>query len=85
MDTSTEWLITASPNPTNSVVNVQVKGGEPYLINWKLVNLYGQKVMEQTTESSDFSIDLSHFSDGVYYLHIESNNEIIGILKIIKQ
>ena len=78
-------VISISPNPTTGLVNCQVNSDYQEL-KWILVNSNGQQLAEQTILSPNFSIDLSVYSSGTYYLLIQPNEgELIQTLKLIKQ
>lgn len=73
------------PNPTNSLININVTGTEVgvYL---DMMNLQGQVVFSNEYKQAEeiMQVDLSGLANGVYYLRVTSG-EIISVHKIIKQ
>lgn len=72
------------PNPTNSVLNIstlnQIEKG-----NLKVISITGQIILEENLLSgTDFSLDVSSLSQGIYVIQIISGNEIFNS-KFIKR
>lgn len=68
------------PNPTNGLVNIQLADGET-VKNTVVYNMTGQKV----NESASPEIDLSHLSNGVYILKVETGSGAVSATRIIKE
>jgi hypothetical protein len=81
--TNLQWL--ASPNPTSDVVSVTSQG-DPILLKNSAVHvkdMTGKLILEKTIDKSDFSIDMTTFNKGVYFLTI-SNSEVKTSIKVVK-
>lgn len=63
------------PNPTNNFVTVNVTT----TMGFEVYSTLGQRLMNGTLSETNTQIDLSTFSEGIYYLRIA--NETIKILK----
>lgn len=68
--------ITLSPNPTKGIISVT---GIPLnLVNLSIINILGETVMKlNNLRSSDFTLDLSKFARGIYYLRFSSANSVV--------
>ena len=65
------------PNPTNSVLNAEVK--ENGII--KIVNVLGETVASQVLLLGNNSIDVSTLSNGIYYLQTDQGDS----MKFVKE
>jgi len=63
------------PNPTKDIINLNIEGE----IYFKLYNSIGQKVLENQLIGNNKQIDLSNFSEGVYFVRVD--DVTIKILK----
>ncbi|MFL0354605.1 FG-GAP-like repeat-containing protein [Xanthomarina sp. GH4-25] len=71
------------PNPTSNYITVNTKNIED--VSYKLYDITGKLVKQQSVLSnSKNQIDLSHFSNGLYFIHLTSNKESY-VHKIIKK
>lgn len=77
-NSSNDFLV--YPNPTYATINIQSLKNEVKEIN--IYNSLGEKILTKTCPSSE--IDISHFSNGVYLLTLNTNRHIY-CHKIIKQ
>ncbi|BDS12423.1 trypsin-like peptidase domain-containing protein [Aureispira anguillae] len=79
-DLAAEPFLTVSPNPFNSIVNINtnIEG----LTNYRLINIQGQTVKEGLFQSN--SIELGDLNKGVYFLALYNEEEQI-VRKVIKQ
>jgi dienelactone hydrolase len=69
------YEITVFPNPTTNVINLNVEGE----VNYKLYNSIGQLVLENLLNDNNKQVDLSNFSEGIYYIRISDKT-----IKVIK-
>jgi len=81
---SSEFVL--APNPTNGKIGISIMNLNLDAVNWQLYNATGQSVKVKTNQLSanHFEIDLSDFSNGIYYLRIEENNLPKFAGKIVK-
>ena len=82
----TQWdnvqpQIQVSPNPTNSYVNVSINNRSIVGEEWQLQDGLGKTVQTGIIESTNFSIDLSVYNNGIYYLTFEKVNHVEKIIK----
>lgn len=76
--------ITVFPNPCKGDLNVSVKDIEAGAVNVSLIDSKGIEVLQTVSSASDFSLDLSNLSGGVYILKLNSPNAS-GTVKVIKE
>lgn len=72
------------PNPFNSLINVtipQLNEGEMAEIT--ITDILGKILHTNTTQNIDNTIDIGHFSKGIYLVNILVNNETVS-MKILK-
>lgn len=71
------------PNPSNSVVNLTYENG---IINDILVyNAIGDQIFNKKMKSDNFTLDVTTFASGIYYVKIISDKNEVCIRKLIKQ
>ena len=75
--------ITIYPNPTKGTVELTVAGGSSQY-NIGMVNMYGEKIFETTSNSKRETINLTLQPSGIYFLKLKTESRII-VKKIIKQ
>ena len=78
-------IITIRPNPSKSgifIINIDKNNNTGLKIN--LYNSIGELLIQKSTVQETQQINISQYSQGVYYLHIESNNTS-KIYKLIYQ
>jgi len=71
------------PNPTNLLFTIDV--GE--YIDKSIISIYaltGKKYLQKTMNSRKTTIDIEHLNNGIYFIEVESNNNI-QYFKIVKQ
>ncbi|MGE0567558.1 MAG: SBBP repeat-containing protein [Bacteroidia bacterium] len=73
-------VITIGPNPTNGIIIIELSNNA----NATITNQLGQKVFNEHFYKGQTKIDITKFSNGIYYLSISNNQEKI-FYKIIKQ
>lgn len=79
---STDLSITAFPNPTSDLLQLQVKN--PKGISYQLSNNVGEILTREKITSYNSEIDLSNLSSGVYTLTILSETTSLKTFKIVK-
>lgn len=80
-DTKNSTLI--YPNPTSSFVNIISSKEQMKVI--ALYNTIGQKAFEESIDATEYTIDLNHLSDGVYFLKVTYTDGNTLIERIVKQ
>jgi hypothetical protein len=61
------------PNPFNEVLTIQ--NNDNSTITYQLSDVYGQLLASETTQTSNFQLQTSNFSKGVYFLTITKGNK----------
>lgn len=72
------------PNPTNNLLNIQVKNADDLKIRCKLYNSEGKLLLRHDSNLQEFNISMSQFESGSYYLRVSTNHKKLNALKIIK-
>jgi hypothetical protein len=79
--------ITAYPNPTSGIVQVQLQANQAANLQLSLINAQGQIVLQQTAAvnegENELRLDLSSLPAGIYML--KENNQTFSTLRIIKR
>jgi|GEM_PF-358107 len=82
------YQITISPNPTSGVFTLTNKFGAAETLELSLVDAVGKELMSFKEQASaglfQKTIDISHFSDGLYVLLVKTKTESAA-LKLIKK
>jgi hypothetical protein len=69
------------PNPVNKILNVSCNLEN---IEWNILNILGNIVIHQKTQTKLTSIDISNLNDGVYFIQLRTK-EINNTQKVIVQ
>ncbi|MCB2208309.1 MAG: PKD domain-containing protein [Bacteroidetes bacterium] len=78
LDIKREFDLIIYPNPATDALNLQLKG-EFETVNVKVYNAIGKIIQEFKTTSRSTHIDLSHVSNGIYY--VGADNGVHNTLK----
>jgi len=70
-----ENFISYYPNPVQNIITIETKLSGDYSI--KITDLNGKKLIERTIKNKE-QIDLSHFANGNYLLHLKKGNQAIA-------
>jgi hypothetical protein len=66
------------PNPTTGELNISLNSTTEKLIRIDVINLLGQEVMTMNGTGKDYyTIDLSGFSKGIYFVHCTFGSGIV--------
>ena len=70
-------VITIYPNPANTILNIH---SQLSILNSQLLitDILGNEVYKETLNGMDNSIDISHWSVGVYFYQVNSDKGIVG-------
>ena len=83
-----EFFVNVYPNPTNGLVNVNLKVEKEDTYSIRLIDSFGKKVFETQENLSNgnvsYQIDLTNYANGVYHLQIV-NTENVRNERIIVQ
>lgn len=64
-----------SPNPTQGIINVQIIGDLEMSSEWSINSESGKFILNGFENSSNFEIDLTFLSSGIYFLNIQLDGE----------
>ncbi len=72
------------PNPANGKFYLQIENliENPEM---RITNIFGQEMKSEKINSKKTEIDLSEFSNGIYFIHLYQNKNLISTQKLIKQ
>ena len=71
------------PNPAASELNIQINSTQEF--QFALYNSLGEKIIDKSLNNKTSSINLSAYSNGIYFYKIISEKNIIKTGKVIKQ
>ena len=84
-DYKNENGIRISPNPSSEKLTITIDENNGKQIDFKIFNTFGQQVFEQETFKNNrtSTLDISHFSEGIYFIRMTSGNQTVYDKKII--
>ena len=82
-----DYSIRAYPNPTNSVITLEVDNPMVELTEAALYNAMGQQIRKSRWGAGDqlHQIDMSDLGHGMYFVRLYSHGHYIGFVKVVKQ
>ncbi len=86
-------LVTASvfPNPTNSIVTLQVVGEkmmqhlQEHTLSYHLLDMYGRKISHTPMYTQNATVSLQNEVPGLYFLQLMNGEQPLKTFKIVKQ
>jgi hypothetical protein len=86
-NSTSNYQISAYPNPTQQIVNVAVDNKMISISNVVIYDVTGRKIKttEWTTTNFTRQIDLEEFVPGLYFIELYNERHSLGIIKIVKQ
>lgn len=84
IEESESFLFSLYPNPTNTILTVEIPLPSPNL-SFNIYNVSGQRVYFRESIDSLNKIDISSFSEGLYFLIVMEKNTIVAEQKFIKE
>jgi hypothetical protein len=79
--------IAVYPNPGDGLFNIQISSEKPGMMQLKLNNVLGETLLSrsiQINSTSDYQLNLENLPDGIYFLIVEGNEELIT-KKLVKK
>ncbi len=70
------------PNPSNSVINIDYTGGSQSDKSYTIFNVYGELV---NNGNGLRNIDISNLSNGVYFIQIEEQAQVIRVKFVVQK
>jgi len=71
------------PNPSTGIYNFSYDGFTN--LDYKIFSATGTLVSEGKAGSSDFQINLKNVANGMYFVHINTENSVNQVIKLIKE
>lgn len=66
------------PNPTNGNLTYQFSSSVPGMLNWQLVDINGNEIINKSEYfnlgDNTLNLNISHLTNGIYYLKVGSNS-----------
>ena len=81
---NTEIQLSAYPNPTNSVLNLQINGGDFKNVTYTLFNNESKMLGKGVVNDFETQILMDGFKTGVYFLDVKLDGKSLKRFKIIK-
>ncbi|MDO9001557.1 MAG: SBBP repeat-containing protein [Bacteroidota bacterium] len=78
-------IISIYPNPSTKIINVELEILNEKDTKIQILNLLGQVLIEETPTSQNFSFNIQNFPNGLYFLKMISDGNIIETRKIVKE
>lgn len=75
--------VSVYPNPLNDKLTIIIKTNDYKQVNLKIFNALGQQVFAQEIFNDTETIDISNFSEGIYFARLTSDNQTFYEKKII--
>lgn len=73
------------PNPTTHLLHVKNENTNMSIKNYSIHDMYGRTILNESSGSNDFTIDMKSYSSGIYLLKLIFDDQIIGTYKVVKQ
>ena len=82
-----DYSIRAYPNPTSSIITLEVDNPMLELTEATLYNAMGQQIRMNRWGVGDqlHQIDMSDLGHGMYFVRLYSHGHYIGFVKVVKQ
>lgn len=83
INTSTEMLGKMYPNPTSDILNIEISNNNK---NYELIltDVTGREIFKTTSDKKVFVLDMSDYSNGVYFIRLVSETSTIN-KRIVKK
>lgn len=82
-DISAKAELQLYPNPASENLTISLALINQTIINVKLYNSSGQEVFSEQTPNATKTIDISQFTDGLYFVRAISDTQIVYVKKVI--
>ncbi len=82
-------VFTIYPNPTKDVINVELQANETsnelLQMQVKITNILGVVVLTESTKNKNITLTTINLKNGLYFISVLKNNEVLATKKFIKQ
>jgi hypothetical protein len=80
-----DFKISVFPNPTSDLINLQIKGEIKQSMTYKVVDLQGKILLEESNWTTDQQVNISQFSQNMYLLEVSTKDgKKVSVFKIQK-
>ena len=83
-ETGLAGIVSVSPNPFTNQTTITF-ANEQKNTSVKVMNVLGECIQQLTTNNKQFTLDLSSFAKGIYFVRIEDENKNVVNKKIVKE
>jgi hypothetical protein len=77
--------LSISPNPANDLLSIELKTTNDINATIEITNTLGQVVLSSSLKNNKEVLNITHLSNGVYFVKVLSINKQIGFKKIVVQ
>ena len=85
-NTAVSWKVELSPNPASDFVAIEVEGIETEeVISFAIQNTEGKVLLESQLQQSNNTLDLSDYSNGIYFITFKRSDNTTVSKKLIIQ
>lgn len=82
LETSIEHQFSFYPNPTNSILNIELSTEDNQATNLRVVDMKGQEIFNEKTYQNKYALRTEFLAEGVYFL-IVSNKDGVSTEKFV--
>ncbi len=85
---NSQQSITAYPNPTTGQLTIKLDAlSETPLTTYtiKIITILGEVILSETTNNQYLTLNIFNFSNGIYFIKVYQNQQLIGTTKLIKE
>ena len=85
-DTALQQGLLAFPNPADTRLNFQITNTTAVIQGYQVFDYTGRIVAQRTLDNvTQSSLDVSHYTPGIYFLRVRSQNNQVATAKFIKR
>lgn len=80
-----DFHLSLYPNPTQSVLTIDLNVPMEHELNYRMINLHGSLVMQGKLEEggSKTQLDVNHMAEGLYYVELWDRDKRLGMKKVM--
>ena len=83
-ETKTSMSLVVFPNPTTSLLNLQIADLKTEQLTYQLTDALGKLIIENKITESSTQINMNAQAEAIYFLNVLENNQTVKTFKIIK-
>ena len=77
--------ISIFPNPANDIINIEWNNANNYPVEILIYDGFGKLLVKKDNVKSPYNINVSEYSNGIYFLQIKTTNKILNKKFIIQK